>query len=264
MSALTAPSAIAGGDVIDALAAQQAELLALVAGRSEEELRRPTRCVGWTATDVLLHLAQTNEAAVASVEGRLGDFSLGGLDGVEATDVDELADLAVRAEATSSPGEVRERWSASAAAQEAGFRAVDPHARVLWVEGELAARSLASTRLSETWIHTVDVASAFGITPEPTDRLWHVARLAWRTVPYAFARAGREQRGPVAFELTGPDGSAWSFTPDADAGSAVTVVRGSAAELCEVAGQRADAADTDLTAEGPDAGAVLALMRTFA
>ena len=251
-------------DVVDALAEQQAELFALVSGRSADELRLPTRCTGWSATDVLLHLAQTNEAAVASVEGRLGDFSLGGVDGMEATDVDELADLAVRAEAALSPGEVRDRWSASAAAQEAAFQAIDPHARVLWVEGELAARTLASTRLSETWIHTVDVASAFGLALEPTDRLWHVARLAWRTVPYAFARAGHELRGPVAFELEGPDGSAWSFLPHTAAGPAVTVVRGAADELCEVAGQRADAADTDLTAEGPDALAVLALVRTFA
>lgn len=255
---------VAVPDVVDALAAQQAELLALVADRTEDELRRPTRCAGWTAADVLLHLAQTNEAAVASVGGRLGDFSLGGVDGVEATDVDELADLAVKAEASMAPGEVRGRWSASAAAQEAAFRAVDPHARVMWVEGELAARSLASTRLSETWIHTVDVASAFGFQPVPTDRLWHVARLAWRTVPYAFARAGRELHGPVAFELEGADGSSWSFVPEEAAGPAATVVRGSAAELCEVAGQRCDAADTDLTAEGPDALAVLALVRTFA
>lgn len=253
----------AGGDVVDALTAQQAELGDLVAGRTEDELRRPTRCAGWSAADVLLHLAQTNEAAVASVEGRLGDFSLGGVDGGAATDVDELADQAVQAESAMAPAEVRERWRASAGAQEAAFRTVDPHARVLWVEGELAARSLASTRLSETWIHTVDVASAFGVVPDPTDRLWHVARLAWRTVPYAFARAGQELHGPVVFELEAPDGSTWSFRPDL-ADQAVTTVRGSAAELCEVAGQRADADDTDLTADGPDALAVLALVRTFA
>ncbi|HEY1741196.1 MAG TPA: maleylpyruvate isomerase N-terminal domain-containing protein, partial [Acidimicrobiia bacterium] len=29
------------------------------------------------------------------------------------------------------------------------------------------------------------------------------ARLAWRTLPYAFARAGRGAQGPVAFLLTG-------------------------------------------------------------
>ncbi len=44
--------------------------------------------------------------------------------------------------------------------------------------------------------------------------LWHVARLAWRTVPYAFARSGRDAPGPVAFELRAPSGEDWEFVPD--------------------------------------------------
>jgi hypothetical protein len=86
-------------------------------------------------------------------------------------------------------------------------------------------------------------------------------RLAWRTVPYAFMRAGRAQAGPVAFDLTSPTGARWLFEPDEPA---ATVVRGQAHELCLVAGQRADATNTNLTAEGPDAEAVLELVRTFA
>jgi hypothetical protein len=88
-----------------------------------------------------------------------------------------------------------------------------------------------------------------------------VARLAWRTVPYAFARAGRELSGPVAFELRAPDGSTWSFAGDEPAATTIT---GDALDLCTVAGQRADAATTSLQGEGPDATAVLELVRTFA
>jgi uncharacterized protein (TIGR03084 family) len=135
------------------------------------------------------------------------------------------------------------------------------HAQVPWVAGLLAARTLASTRLSETWIHTGDVAFGLGVELEPTDRLWHVARLAWRTVPYAFQRAGEPLEGPVAFHLEAPDGSTWDFVPDEQP---VTVVRGSAIDLCRVAGQRADAADTGLIAYGADPNTVLRLVRTFA
>jgi uncharacterized protein (TIGR03084 family) len=253
-------------EVIQALAGQQEELRLLVAERDDADLLAPTRCEGWTAVDVLLHLAQTNEAAVASVEGRLAQFHLGGVDDAGAGDVDVLADLAVAAERDHPPTEIRDRWLRSADAQVAAFAGCDPHDRVLWVAGEMAARTLASTRLSESWIHTVDVASACGLRPEPTDRLWHVARLAWRTVPYAFARAGRDLQAPVAFELTAPEGGSWSFRPDGSHGShgPLNVVRGSAADLCEVAGQRAEAAATGLTAEGPDAVDVLRLVRTFA
>jgi hypothetical protein len=67
-------------------------------------------------------------------------------------------------------------------------------------------------------------------------------------------------KGTVAFELTAPDGDVWTFGE----GAADTVLRGPVRDLCEVAGQRANAADTALTAEGPDADGVLELVRTFA
>ncbi len=136
-----------------------------------------------------------------------------------------------------------------------------PADRVTWIVGDMAARTLATTRLAETWIHTGDVADGLGIDLAPTDRLWHIARLAWRTLPYAFDRAGHPPPGPVAFELTAPSGAAWSFAPDTPP---ATVVRGSGVELCQVASRRVEPSATGLVAEGPDGDAVLALVRTWA
>ena len=107
--------------------------------------------------------------------------------------------------------------------------------------------------------HGGDVGAAFDWVPAATDRLWHVARLAWRTLPYAFARAGRELSGPVAFDLRGPNGDRWSLTPDAEPS---TTVRGDTVELCLVAAQRARPEDTSLRVEGSDP--VLELVRTYA
>jgi uncharacterized protein (TIGR03084 family) len=132
---------------------------------------------------------------------------------------------------------------------------------VRWVAGDLTARTLATTRLAETWIHTCDVAEALGRPLAPSDRLRHVARLAWRTIPYAFARAGRPPPGPVAFELTGPGGERWSWHPD---GPARTTITGDAFELCRVAARRVTPDRTALVGEGPDAAAVLELVRTYA
>ena len=111
------------------------------------------------------------------------------------------------------------------------------------------------------WIHTADIADAVGLTLVPTDRLWHIARLAWRTLPYAFARAGEELHGPIAIELTGRSGARWSFGTD---GHPLTIVRGSGLEFCLVAARRLDPAKTDLSATGPDGGQVLNLVRTYA
>jgi uncharacterized protein (TIGR03084 family) len=159
-----------------------------------------------------------------------------------------------------SGAEIFQRWKDNAAALRQALREVDPHARLTWVAGELSVRTLAVTRISECWIHTGDVAGALDLPLPPTDRLWHIARLAWRTVPYAFTRAGKTLTGPVTFELTGPAGEPWHFESE----GAVTFVRGTALDLCNVAGRRALPHEVGLRADGPDAEAVLDLVRTFA
>jgi uncharacterized protein (TIGR03084 family) len=212
--------------------------------------------------DVVLHLAQTDEMALASVTGRFPEFAEAvARSWGDAGDVDEGAARMVAAERGGLPAEVVGRWRSGAAALRAALEDCEPGRRVPWVVGELSARTLATTRLAEAWIHTGDVAVAFGPLPPATERIRHIARLAWRTLPYAFARDGRELAGPVAFELEGPGGEPWRFAAD---GPAVTTITGQALELCLVAGQRADAADTGLRGEGPDAAHVLALVRTFA
>jgi uncharacterized protein (TIGR03084 family) len=181
--------------------------------------------------------------------------------GGAAKTVDEGAESAVVAERGLPNAELLARWRAAATGQRSLLAGSEPDRRLPWVMGTLPARTLATTRLSEMWIHTGDVADALGVTLTPTDRLWHIARLAWRTVPYAFSRAGLTLTGPVAAELTGPSGAAWSFLPDEPP---VTTVRGPGDEWCLVAARRLDPADTTLVADGPDAGAVLDLLRTYA
>jgi hypothetical protein len=67
--------------------------------------------------------------------------------------------------------------------------------------------------------------------------------------------------GPVAFHLVGPSGDTWDLVPD---DPAVTTITGPAAELCAVADRRVDPTQTSLVGTGPDADAVLALVRTYA
>lgn len=253
---------------VSALADEQAALSDHLDGLDDAGWAAPSRCPGWSVSDVVLHLAQTNEMAAASLDGTMDAFLARTAEGLPPTaDVDEAAAALVERERGAPPADVRARWEASAAALRERFAAADLGARVTWVAGELSARTLATTRLAETWIHAGDIAAASGPLPAPTDRLWHIARLAWRTVPYAFARAGRPPPGPVVFDLVGPAGDAWRFAPEGGAVGAtgrVTTVTGDAVDLCLVAAQRADAADTGLVADGPDAADVLALVRTFA
>jgi uncharacterized protein (TIGR03084 family) len=248
--------------IVDALEAQQAELTGLLAPLDTTGWARPSPCEGWDVADVVLHLVQTNLMAEASLADALDRFYEEQLHGSRmALDVDDGAAAMVEAHRGLPSAELLDRWTAGAARLAGALRADDPSRRVPWVAGTRSARTLATTRLAETWIHTGDVAQALGVEVPASDRLEPIARLAWRTLPYAFQRSGRELHGPVAFELTGPAGQPWSFRPDEPA---VTTVSGPAADLCAVAGRRTAPGDTALVAEGPDAAAVLELVRTYA
>jgi uncharacterized protein (TIGR03084 family) len=251
-------------DILRALADEDDELDGLLAGLDDAGWARPSRCPGWSVADVVLHLAQTDEMGQASAEQRFTDAAteFGNPPGAapDAT-VDDLAGLAVDAERGRPPGEILERWRQARTAQAKALAACEPGTRLPWVSGRLAAITLATTRLAEHWIHAGDVAEALGRPPVATDRLRPIARLAWRTLPYAFSRAGRPLSGPVAVILTGPGDEPWELLPDEPAATTVT---GPALDFCLVAARRLDPADSALEATGADATAVLELVRTFA
>ncbi len=244
--------------IVGALRAEHREFDVMLDGLTRSEWERPSRCPGWSVCDVVLHLAQTDELTLTSATGRFAD-AFGALSG-GVGDVDTAAALAVERERGQVGVAVRDRWRAAAGAVVQMFEECDPSSRLVWVAGELSARTLAATRLSETWIHSGDIVQALGRELAVTDRLWHIARLAWRMLPYAFARSGQELRGPVTVYLDAPDGSIWSFEAD----SAMTTARGPARDFCLVAGRRLSPAMSRLEADGPDAYAVLGLLRTYA
>jgi uncharacterized protein (TIGR03084 family) len=247
-------------EILTDLTGQHAELDGILAGLAEGDWARPSACDGWSVADVVVHLTQSDDGAVASVEGRLPEAGLT-MSRSGAQNVDDWAEMMVAEVRGTPPSEVLERWRATTSAMREAFARCEPSARVPWVTGRLSARTLATTRLSECWIHTGDIGAAFGRPPSASPGIRHIARLAWRTLPYAFAEAGRDLAGPVAFELTGPAGERWDLVPPE---APATVIRGDALDLCLVAGRRRAPSETGLVAEGPDADAVLELVRTYA
>ncbi|MCU1428338.1 MAG: wyosine base formation, partial [Actinomycetia bacterium] len=173
--------------IIDDLAAQHAELRSLIERCTDADWSRQTPCVGWDVADVLLHLVQTDEFAAASARGDLDRFHNGFLGAETSLTVDAAAAAQVEVERAIGAAAIAARWEQSSAALLAELRAGDPHRRVPWVARRLSLQTLASTRLAESWIHTGDIAIALDVELAPTNRLRHVTRLAWRTLPYAFA-----------------------------------------------------------------------------
>jgi len=242
--------------IFDDLEAEQERLEKILSGLDEEQWRSGSGAQGWTIADVVLHLAQSEEAVEATAaHGHLR----AGLGAVPGNTVEEWADNAVRME-RAAPAEVFGRWQRARQAALAALRAADPDQPVEWMIGSVKPATLATTRLTEHWAHGLDITRPLGADFPDTGRLRHVAWLAHRTLPYALSLAGQPPV-PVRCEVTAPDGGeVWRFGPP-DAESAIT---GPAGAFCRVAVRRLDADESGLRTSGPHGATAARALRTFA
>jgi uncharacterized protein (TIGR03084 family) len=240
-------------DVVDDLEREHAQLDAMLSALTDAQWRSPSMADGWSVTDVVLHLAQTEEAVVASA-GAAGDATWrDGDDGV-----DEMVDRWV-AEQRGEPQEVLARWRAASRSAVAALRAADPDRRLAWAAAPLKPATLATTRIAEHWAHALDIAGPLGIEYPDTDRLRHVAWLGHHTLPYAFSLEGIEPQ-PVHVELAAPSGATWRFgDPDAP-----TRVRGTASDFCRIGARRLAPEHSGVVATGPLAAETLRVLRNYA
>jgi uncharacterized protein (TIGR03084 family) len=240
--------------IFDDLEAEEERLEAILEELDDAAWRSPSAADGWTVADVVLHLAQSEDAVVLSAAGGDGFARLR----ADAASVDDGADQMVQAE-RAEPAIVFERWKASRRAALSGLRTADPRQPMPWVTSGIKPATLATTRLAEHWAHGLDITGPLGLPFPDTDRLRHIAWLAHGTLPYAFALAG-EDAHPVYCEVTGPAGDTWRYGP-ADADSTIT---GPAGAFCRVGAQRLAPEDSGLVATGPHGEAALRVLRTYA
>ncbi|WP_424229677.1 maleylpyruvate isomerase family mycothiol-dependent enzyme [Actinophytocola sp.] len=244
-------------EIFDDLVAEYDRVDRIFAGLSAAEWASPSAAAGWRVVDVLLHLAQTEEAVAATVTGSSVRPGVTG-SGQNPVSVDEAMDRWVAAE-RAGPEVVLPRWREARRRSVEVLRAADPDKASPWASAPLRPATLATTRLAEHWAHTLDITGPLSIPYRDTVRLRHIARLAVRSLPYAFAVAG-EQPGPVRVELTGPDGATWRFGP-ADAPS---VISGSAGAFCRVGARRLAPEESGLTTTGHHGATALRVLRNYA
>jgi uncharacterized protein (TIGR03084 family) len=242
------------GEIFDDLEAEDERLETLLAGLSDKQWAASSAAMGWTVRDVVVHLAQTDEAVVRSIENLAGLLQ----EQVAVGTLDEAMDRAVRAE-RAPPVQSFERWRTARRAASRALRAADPNRPLPWATNPLRPRVLATTRLAEHWAHGLDISGPLGVPFPDTSRLRHIAWLAHRTLPYAFSLAG-EDAHDVFCELSGPEGEKWTFGPlEAD-----SRIVGAVGDFCRVATRRVVPAETRLITAGPYADVALRHLRTYA
>lgn len=231
------------------LTAEQEELDDLLSSLDDDQWRAPTPAVGWTVHDTVAHLALAELLAHASVvDGR-----------------DPVGSGPFPFTAPDEPAALLDTWRAARRATLTALAEHDDHDRVPWGRRHMAVRSLATARLMESWAHGLDCFAAVDATPVDTDRLVHVARLGWRSLPVAFVVAGEDPPASpdtLRVELLAPSGATWVYGPAPHA--AAGTVRGRAGVWCRVVTHRWRAPEpAPLTCDGDLAAAAVRVARAF-
>ncbi|SCL39917.1 TIGR03084 family protein [Micromonospora pallida] len=243
-------------DLLADLAAESAQLDALVAPLPEVTWARPTPAPGWTIGHQIAHLAWTDHVALLATTDPAAFHAAV----AAAPDVPRLVDQGVE-EFLTPPADLLARWRTGREALTTALAAVPEGGQLPWVGTSMSAASMATARLMETWAHGQDVADALGVTRTPTNRLRHIAHLGFRTLGHGFAAHGRAvPTTPVRVELTAPDGSTWNHGP----ATATDRVTGPALDFCMLVTQRRHRADLALAATGPVADEWLDVAQAFA
>lgn len=245
-------------EILDDLTDQWDALDAVVADLADADWDRPTPAEDWAVRDQIAHLAHYDERAATAVTD---PDAFGAEVATLLADPDALRDWDVAQGRSESPAELLARWRSGREHLHTVLAPLDPATRVVWYGPAMSAKSFATARLMETWAHGVDVTDTFGIAPEATDRLRHVAHIAVRAVPWSFTVHGLDvPDAPIRFELDAPSGDRWTWGPD----DASDVVRGTALDLCLVAVQRRNPADVGLDVTGETARAWLEIAQAYA
>src|SRR6266542_1333237 len=110
----------------------------------------------WTVAEVVSHLAEGDQAALASIQGRLEQDP-------SSLALDDWTAAGVAAHAGEPPEGRVARWEAAADALRWHLATMDAEAwraRVPWVVGPSAVRTVAQLRLQEAWVHGHDLGEA--------------------------------------------------------------------------------------------------------
>lgn len=242
-------------DLLDDLAAESADLDAVVVDLSDAGWQQGTPAAGWTIADQLAHLAWTDDIALLAVTepDRLRQLSAGFQP--------NLIDATAHDGAAAAPSELLARWRTGRTALSDALRSVPAGAKLPWIGVAMSAPSMVTARIMETWAHGQDIADTLSVRRRPTGRLRHVAHLGVATRDFAFRLHGQQPpSAPFRVELVGPEGDAWTWGPD-DAPQRVTAP---ALDFCLLVTQRRNRDDLAVQAAGPDAEAWLSLAQAFA
>jgi len=240
--------------VMDLMAEQQA-LDDFLCTLQDTQWELETPAEGWTVKDSVSHIAHIDEVAVSLLRG-------------DNTPLDEAAkiglsynDVGPQRGRSMNSSQVLDWWRNMRGIMDQQLMKIDPKARIPWFALPMGARAFATARLMETWAHGLDCYDAIGSKPVDTDRLRHVATIAFMAMPYSYSVNNVVMPTiPIRIELTLPSGATWNRGAE----EASNIIQGTASDFCRVAVRRRHWKDTKLQVKGDEAGRFIEIVQTYA
>ncbi|HEY5652729.1 MAG TPA: maleylpyruvate isomerase family mycothiol-dependent enzyme [Acidimicrobiia bacterium] len=214
---------------------------------------KETPAKGWSIRDTISHLADYEELAAAVIAGEadLERYR-------SASDLDVVRQEAVEKGRRMRPQDVIEWWRNGRAKVVEPLSHMQASDRVEWITGDVSAKTLATTRLMETWAHGLDIYAATGAEIEDTQRIRHVCFLGWKALPHSFKAAGLDYVA-VRVEVIGPGYAKWVYGPD----DAPNLIKGSASDWARLAVRRIAPEDTRLKLTGEGAEQAVRVVQAY-
>ncbi len=240
------------------LEAEHEALDLVVANLDEKGWDTVTYCWGWTIRDEISHLAYIDGTSKLAVVDK--DVFIKHVKEMP-KDFDKFHDLVLSSGRGKTGPEMLAWWRENRSDLVKVLEPLDPKDRLPWYGPSMSAKSFATARLMETWMHGHDIVDILKADRPLTDRLQHIAHLGVVTFGWSFATNQLEvPKVPVRIELTSPSGKLWEWGPK----EADNLVRGSAEAFCLVVGRRRNIADTSLEIKGAVAKQWMEIGQIFA
>ena len=242
-------------EILNDLKAEQESLDNFLQNLSENQWDLPTPAEGWSVKDSISHIAHIDEVAVTLLQGDYSPLA-------EAAKLQfGFTELGPQKGKLLPPEKVWQWWREVRGLMLRELAKCDPKQRIPWFAQPMSARAFATARLMETWAHGLDCYDALGEEPEDTDRLRHIAFLAYIARPYAYQINGLKFLDiPIRLELILPSGKLWTQGEE----GAPNPISGQAREFCRVAVRRRHWRDTSLKIEGEEARRFISIVQTYA
>jgi len=215
------------------------------------DLKTPNK--PWTVRDTIAHLADFEELGADAINGgeRVREWQ-------NTSDLEASKKKAIQRGRAMRPQDVIEWWRGGRAKVVEPLSHMNGEDRINWIAGDMSARTFATFRLMETWMHGLDIYATLGIEVEDTPRIRHICWLGWKTLPYAFKEAGEDYE-PVRVEVIGPGYSRWIYGPE----NTDQLIKGSASDWARIVVRRAKPKDTRLKVTGEHAETAIQVARAY-